>query len=115
MVIALVRNADTHHFIGMFAAQDVHALRKMVGEAHLPSLCEFAKVEHAGFFCGNPERHDVRLPLDDVLDWDATSEWPHAFAVFDAAEPAECLARALCDPCLNWLPLDETASSARPR
>jgi hypothetical protein len=99
----------------MFAAQDVPSLRKMVGEAHSPSLCEFAQVEHSEFFSGHPGGQDVRLPLDEVSDWDDAPGWPDPINEFDAAEPTECFAHALSDPYLTWLPLDETASSARPR
>lgn len=113
MVVALVRQIDTHYLVGFFAAPNLATLSHLVQDGYRPFECEFAEIPTAGVFCGNPFSYDVRLPLPEIPDHEPApfeAEWPHSFRVFDAAEPTECLAAAMSDPDLVWHPLEELAA-----
>lgn len=105
MIIALVRHIETHHFVGLFAAPDLPAMQSQVRECYQLHDCEFAQIQSAGFFCGNPALHDVRLPLREKKIYQRPfmeADWQHSAEVFHAAEPTEALAAAMSDPELAW-------------
>ncbi|SEK48342.1 hypothetical protein SAMN05444413_1023 [Roseivivax marinus] len=118
MVVALVRHIDTHQLVGFFAAPDLVTMRIEVGDVYQPFDCEYAEIRSGGFFCGNPGRYGVRLPLLELPDPDLChpeTDWPHAFIVFDAAEPTIALEAAMSDPKLVWHPLDDVDGAAENR
>jgi len=109
-MIALVRNIETHHFVGLFAAPDLLAMGDQVRECYQLHDCEFAEIQSAGFFCGNPRLHDLRLPLREKTDYARPfmgADWPHSLEVFQSAEPTQALAAAMSDPDLYWRDMED--------